>query len=213
MLTFYREFFLMFSRRAALIGLGSATISKTAFAGLACQDYPTFRRCTVGVDVLVGTARQEYQHWCWAACIQAVFAIAGYKVGQRRIVEKVFGMDVDRAAAGPQIVTAVDGQWIDDNNRSFEADATVLWDSQYSFGRPDAVLQAARELEKGRPLIVGALGHATLLTAMSYAGDGFNVVRLEQLVVRDPWPGNPNRRVLSLQEALGTQFLTQVNVL
>ncbi len=202
----------MLSRRAAILGLGSTAISEAAFAGLACQDYPGFRTCTVGVDVLVDTARQQLPHWCWAVCIQAVFEIGGHIVNQQRIVQKVFGIDVDRSAYGPEIVAAVAGRWIDDDDRSFEANATVLWDSQYSFGRPDAVVQAARALEIGRPLIVGALGNATLLTAMTYAGNGFNL-QLEQLVVRDPWPGNPNRRVLSLQEALGTQFLAQVDIL
>jgi len=50
-----------------------------------------------------------------------------------------------------------------------------------------------------------------MLTAMTYSGNQFTV-RLEQLEVRDPWPGSPNRRILTVQEALATQFLAQVNV-
>ena len=55
------------------------------------------------------------------------------------------------------------------------------------------------------------MGHATLLTAMTYSGNGF-LVQLDQLIVRDPWPGNPNRRILTAQEAMNTNFLAKVAV-
>lgn len=201
----------MISRRTMVIGLVPALYSQAAIARLSCRDYPPFRRCSVGLDINVDTARQQRQNWCWAACVEAIFKFHGYSVSQKAIVDKVFGADVDLPAIGPQIISAVDGQWTDDNGASFDASATVLWDTQFNFGRPDAVLEAARQLENDRPLIIGALGHATVLTAMTYSGNGFNT-QLEQLVVRDPWPGRPNRRLLTAQEALATQFLARIDV-
>jgi hypothetical protein len=202
----------MFSRRALLLSAWSLPIlTRRSVAGLSCQDYPGFRRCSVGVRIQLATAQQKLPHWCWAACIEAIFAFHGHIVPQEEIVEKVFGDQSDQAAFGPQIVEVVDGSWDDRQGNSFEASATVLWDSQFGFGRPDAVVQAARELENDRPLIVGAFGHC-------YRYDGHDLfyecisAQLEELVVRDPWPGNPNRRTLSLQEALGTQFLAQIGV-
>ena len=201
----------MLSRRTVLLSVGSLPIlSRSSSAKLQCQDFPNLRRCTTGLNINLNTARQRLPHWCWAACIEAIFDFYGYNVSQERIVEKVFGDDVDEAAMGPQIVEAVDGSW-ESGDDTFTASATVLWDTQFNFGRPDAIVQAAGELENDRPLIIGAFGHATMLTAMTYSGNGV-AVQLEQLVVRDPWPGNPNRRALSLQEAMGTQFLAKIEV-
>jgi Papain-like cysteine protease AvrRpt2 len=172
---------------------------------------PGFRRCSVGVTVGVGTARQECVEWCWAACVEAIFTFHEHPVAQRRIVEKVFNSDICRGAIGPQIVEAINGTWTDDQDNNFDAECEVLWDSQFQFGRSDAVDQAARELEAGNPLILGAMGHATLLTAMTYSGNGI-LVELNELIIRDPWPGNPNRRALTLIEAMNTQFLAKVTI-
>lgn len=205
----------MMSRRK-LVGVGAAaaafTLQRPSLARLACQDFPGFRTCTVGVTIGLPIARQRCPEWCWAACIEAIFTFHGHPTKQERIVEKVFGNAATcHAAIGPQIVAAIDGDWKDDRDDSFEASAEVLWDAQFAFGRPDAVLQAARELEADNPLILGALGHATVLTAMTYSGNGV-AVQLNQLVVRDPFPGNPNRRNFTPQEAFATQFLAKVTV-
>jgi hypothetical protein len=76
---------------------------------------------------------------------------------------------------------------------------------------PDAVIQVARELESNNPLILGAMGHATVLTAITYSGNAFGV-QINEVVIRDPWPFRPNRRALSPQEAFLTQFLAKVDV-
>jgi hypothetical protein len=202
----------MISRRHLIAAAGVVLgLSTPARAALVCQDFPGFRRCSVGVAVGVGTARQECAEWCWAACVEAVFRFHGHPVAQPRIVEKVFNSGICRAAIGPQIVEAIDGTWTDDRDNDFDAECEVLWDAQFQFGRPDAVVQAARELEAGNPLILGAMGHATLLTAMTYSGNGI-LVQLNELIVRDPWPGNPNRRALTLVEAMNTQFLAKVAI-
>jgi hypothetical protein len=159
----------------------------------------------------LNTAAQQCLEWCWAACIEAVFAFHGHHVRQERIARKIFGVPICARAIGPQVISAIDGDWVDESHNSFLASAQVLWDTQFEFGRPDAVAVAARELEAGNPLILGALGHATVMTAMTYSGNGLGV-QINEVVVRDPWPGSPNRRTLSLQEAMWTQFLAKVEV-
>ncbi|MGY3698659.1 hypothetical protein ACVIGA_008801 [Bradyrhizobium sp. USDA 3240] len=202
----------MISRRHFIaVASGVLGLSRPARAGLVCTDFPNFRRCSVGVTVKVGSARQECEEWCWAACIEAVFAFHGYSVAQHRIVEKIFSGDICRAAIGPQIAQAIDGTWTDDRQRDFDADCDVLWDSQFQFGRPDAVAQAAQELEAGNPLILGAMGHATLLIGMTYSSNGI-FGELNELIIQDPWPGNPNLRALTPTEAMNTTFLAKVAI-
>lgn len=202
----------MISRRQFVAGAGALiAMPELGEAGIVCRDFPGYRTCSVGVEVGLETARQRCREWCWAACIEAVFNFHGRRVRQERIVNKVYGGNICRSAIGPQIAHAVDGEWAEEGGDTFDASIEVLWDSQFQFGRPDAVIQAARELEADNPLIIGALGHATVLTAMTYSGNGF-AVQLNELVVRDPWPGNPNRRVLTPQEAFATQFLAKVQV-
>jgi hypothetical protein len=202
----------MISRRGLVFGAGAAvSVSRSASAKLLCQDFPGARVCTTGVNIRVNTAQQRCPEWCWAACVEAIFAFHNHRISQERIVEKVFSGPVCAPAIGPQIVSAIDGEWTDDHGDTFDASAEVLWDTQFAFGRPDAVVVAARELESGNPLILGAMGHATMMTAMTYSGNGF-AVQINEVVVRDPWPGNLNRRTLSLQEALMTQFLAKVEL-
>src|SRR4051812_39794290 len=68
-------------------------------------------------------------------------------------------------------------------------------------------------LQAGNPLIVGALGHATVLTALSYFRDVMGRGSIAGITVRDPWPYRPNLRALSAQEALLTQFIAKIRVL
>jgi hypothetical protein len=206
----------MISRRNVVLGIGTTVAigrCRAASAELACQDLMFGTRvCTVGVRIRrVRPVYQKKLHWCWAACIEAIFDLHDHKVSQGRIVDKVFGTDVDAPADGPQIVEAVNGEWTDDDGDTFDATAEVLWDTQFAFARPDAILQAARELESDNPLILGALGHAVLLTALTYTGNAFNV-RIDQATVRDPWPFNQNRRLLTGVEAMQTQFLAKIDV-
>lgn len=202
----------MISRRNLVLGAAAAiSHSPSANAELYCQDFPGGRTCTVGVTVGLNTASQRCSEWCWAACIEAIFSFHGHEVRQERIAQKLFDAPACASAIGPQIVSAVDGDWTDDSGEAFQASAEVLWDTQFGFGNPNAIVTAARELEVNNPLILGAMGHATVMTAMTYSGNGY-AVQINQVIVRDPWPGNPNRRALSQQEALLTQFLAKIRV-
>jgi hypothetical protein len=203
-------------RRRILLGAAALTLMpRFSIAAVNCRPHaPGIQACEVGVPIGdFQLAQQQCPNWCWAACIQAVFALRGYGIPQRAIVQKVYGSSVCASAGGPGIVSAVDGDWESSDGRSFQAAAEVLWDTQYFFRRPDAIVQAANELADGHPLILGALGHATVMTGMGYLLAMNGNYQIAQITVRDPWPGHPSRRLLTPQEAWGASFLAKVYVL
>jgi hypothetical protein len=169
--------------------------------------------CFVGVRVPGISAQQRCDQWCWAACIEAAFSIQGHDLPQEAIVEKLYGSSfVCELAIGPGIVSAVNGRWTDDRGRRFRARAHVLTDLQFGVADPFALQRAIGFLADDVPLINGAVGHATLVTRMDWAEDSFGNSQLTNITVRDPWPGNPNRRSLTGQEVYGTNFLAAVTV-
>lgn len=190
------------------------------------------RECTAGVQVsAVETARQRCGDWCWAACIETVFALNGFNVPQERIVEKLFGTAQCLSASGDQILSAVGGAWVDESGRRFEARGSELtwagFGMNSSLDRPggygDGVqgyrdlgaLKIVNTLKDEFPLIIGSIppgggiGHAMLLTAVRYtvvSRGGSESIRLRSLIVRDPWPDNANRRELDESEVRGAIF-------
>lgn len=211
-------------RRAFILG-GAATLAiggavtwawtRPAQAALRCTafDARSIQFCEAGLDQNLGavTAQQQNSQWCWAACISAIFSYHGYPVEQGRIVADTYGRQVDLPAHGRQIAAATNRTWLDSRGRQFASQCEVLWDSGAHVGRPDAAGQAAQELVQGHPLIIGAAGHAMVLTAMSYARDAMGNGQPTQAIVRDPWPGR-GRRALMPQEWMQVQFLARVRV-
>lgn len=207
----------MIARRALLasIAASAALAPQAAKADWQCSpfDHRGVRFCEAGLQLgSTVTARQACQNWCWAACVEAIFALHGYQVDQEAIVARVFGGLHCLPADGPTIIRAVNGLWQSNQGQTFEASAEPLLDLAYGIWRPDAVTIASQELMKNQPLINGALGHATVMTAMSWIEDVYGRQELMAITVRDPWPGRVNRRVLSPQEAYGTSFLARVRV-
>jgi len=149
---------------------------------------------------------------CWAACISSIFEWYGREVSQDRIVEKVFGGDLDNPANGQQIFNAINGYWTDAYDEDFYAEATPLVDLEYSFGNPEAAAIMSMELLGEHPLIIGTRGHAMVVTALSWLQDVYGRQQIVDLVVRDPWPNDPGRRSLSAEEFYGTNLLMQVRV-
>ncbi len=171
------------------------------------------QQCTAGLEIgQTTTARQRCPEWCWAACIETIFALHGKSVPQEAIVDKIFGGPACSAAVGPQIIGAIDGIWTETNGRQFSARAVPLLDMQFGIWTPNAAAAVAIELANNNPLINGALGHATVLTAMTYLRDIYGRGMPMQIVVRDPWPESPNRRMLTVQEVAGTNFLAAIRV-
>ena len=182
----------------------------TANAGLDCS--PPFlngvRQCTAGIKSEPAStvfAFQEQTQWCWAAAIQMVFAYHGYSVQQTRIVSEVWGAPFNMPGQPAQILASLNRVWTDDFGKRFRSRG-----KDYDAN----VVTAAQDLARDKPLIVGTMGHAMMLTAMTYTGAGMNV-GINSLVVRDPWfrlDAPLGRRVLMLQEFVSISFLARVDV-
>jgi hypothetical protein len=227
----------MISRRFVMAGLPAAALvyAPVARAVTRCTapDARGYRQCVTAIErVKMETARQRCNDWCWAACIQAVFSLQGRETAQEWAVEKIFGSSKCQPD-GPggtvdQVVRAINGEWIDQYGFKFQADAQALPNVALivSTGAPgpggswatdtatrmffdDGAKQLVSELDRGNPLIIGAVGHATVLTAATYIKDSSGYIRLTELIVRDPWGDSPNLRKLTAEEVSGAFFVVR----
>lgn len=209
-------------RRGFLAG-GLACAALPAAAEIACTAFngpapAGVQRCIVGIpSVRVLGAGQACRYWCWAACIQGLFATQGYVIAdQRRIVAALFGRgDWCASASGAQIIGTINRDWQADDGRWFRATAQPLLDLNMGVWRPDVAQLVANDLSNGFPLINGAVGHATLMTAMTYLRDHAGTGLIEDITVQDPWVplGQPAlERSLTPREREATFFVAQVRV-
>lgn len=166
---------------------------------------PYVSRCTAGIpsELIQVSALQQQSEWCWAACIEMVFRYYGYIVPQARIVRETWGSIINMPGQPQQILADLNRIWVDANGRKFQSMADSLTANAAT---------AVVDLREEHPLIIGALGHAVVLTALTcdvntYTGS-WQVVAA---VVRDPWPGR-GRRVLSLQEWFNINFAARILV-
>lgn len=205
-----------FIRGGAALAVAAATWpARPAHAVIRCTAFDArgLQLCEAGIDRNLGavTAKQEHSQWCWAACISAIFAYHGYPVDQDRIVAATYGRVVNLPAHGRAIARATNRTWRADDGRTFTSRCEVLWDTGAFVARPDAAGVAAQELASDFPLIIGAIGHAMVLTAMSYIRDAQGRGQPTAAIVRDPWPGR-GRRPLAEAEWLQTRFLARMRV-
>jgi len=162
--------------------------------------------CYAGLDTLDieeqfaensdGTLQRRSQ-WCWAAAISMMFAYYGYRVPQEHIVQRILGIPIDRPGQGFQISQALSASWRDARERRFRSHCRVF-DMQSGRAELDNAT-IITELRSERPLIYGAQGHATLLTAVRYVRHPNGMFAINGGIVRDPWPGR-GRRELSWAE-------------
>jgi hypothetical protein len=151
--------------------------------------------CTTGIpthEIQMVYAPQRQSQWCWAACLEMIFRYHGLPISQEQIVTETFGAQINLPAQKPVILSNVNRPWMAGGRR-------VMVRSDFMTVTPDV---AAWELMAKRPLIVGTMGHAMVLTAMTYRRAANGSGQPFQLTVRDPWPGR-GRRDLSLQEIFG----------
>ena len=162
--------------------------------------------CTAGIrsDTIEATVAaeggQRMSQWCWAASIAMVFRYYGYEVSQERIVAETFGQVVNMPGTTQQIVTTLSREWRDDRGRRFQVTAGLV-----------SRVDAAAELAADRPLMVGTLGHAMVLTALEYVKDPWYGDSVTRAIVRDPWPGR-GRRELMPEEWNGADMLLGIRV-
>ena len=204
------------NRRQFLSSATATTVSLSVpGAGIAqteqCRvfSHPQFgqvQQCGVGLK-LNNTPRQECKYWCWAACSEAIFGMAGYNIDQKQFVQKVFGGNTScSTATGPMIKAGIDGVWVDKSGQEFGANLGIVMDTQFGIAHSDPVSVIYKELNAGRALITGTLGHAVVITAMEYFRTPVGP-QIQSVIVRDPWPRSPNKRILSQQEFFSANFL------
>jgi len=195
-------------RRDFLAKLGSLAVCGFSSGALVrasefCQWVgPRFSRCFVGIDEerLCFGMQQQSSKWCWAACIEMVFAYYGYKVSQPRIARETWGALLDRPVHERQLIDDLNRRWTDDHGRHFRSSADF-------FDEPAA---SVSDLRRNRPLILGTLGHTVVLTAVTLETDEFSGRwHIVEAAVRDPWPGR-GARTLSGEEWHEVQFAARV---
>lgn len=148
-------------------------------------------------------AYQQASEWCWAACIQMVFSYWGHPVSQQEIVRQTWGAIINMPAQPIQIVKDLNRQWTDARGDEFSSVGDVFSANGVT---------AAQDLARDMPLIVGSMGHAMVLTAVSYDRAPNGQGQVTGAIVRDPWPGNGGRRPLSPGEAAATMLLARIRV-
>ena len=164
--------------------------------------------CEVGIDPLIASnaasavGGQHLNQWCWAACIEMVFRCYGYIVPQADIVKQTWGAIVNLPATPSQILSSLNGLWVDDNGRRFLVSGDVLSAS---------LVTAAQDLSQDMPLIIGTMGHAMVLTSLRWLTDVYGESLVTDAVVRDPW-SNVGKRVLSDKEWYSTSFLARIRI-
>lgn len=229
----------MISRRHVLAGASAlaATPPLEVLGATRCLSNASFavRTCEASLDIgALETVRQACKDWCWAACIQTVFALNRREVSQEAAVKKLFGSIKCQGARLDQILGTITGEWTTASGARFRATARELpmasMAVQISEGDSNArapgymekywessgdARQLVEELGKGRPLINLAVGHATVLESVTYQRNELfqnGPVGLTKIIVRDPWPDSPNRRVLTAREVKGTFHVIAVSV-
>jgi hypothetical protein len=142
--------------------------------------------------------QQNLSQWCWAAAISMVYSYHGYTVSQARIVSDAYGSVVNMpAVAGSVMAQSLNRPWVDDFSRPFTAHLSGAYDPFAGVFALDNN-RLLRELDQGRPFILGTDGHAVVVTAMQYAVTPFGP-QILSVGVFDPWPGR-GARSLSVAE-------------
>jgi hypothetical protein len=193
-----------------LVGAGVFAAPSLAWARLACGPFvpPGVQQCKAGIDSSVAhvtaaaVGGQHLSQWCWAACIEMVFRYYGLQVPQAQIVQQTWGQIVNLPGQPGQILANLNRPWIDAAGRRFGVSGDAFTANP---------ITAAQDLAQDMPLIIGTMGHAMVLTSLTYIRDQFGNGNVTAAVVRDPWPGR-GRRVLSAQEWYGTSFLARIRV-
>ncbi len=205
-------------QRSAMTLVG-ASVGGSALAGTHCQAGPWGHDCRSGIDFRRFYRRaydtQHASQWCWAACIEMLFAHRGFRVEQPRIVQEAYGGLVNWPATGMTMARQLQRPWIDDHGRRFRARITGLYDAHAGIhALNNAGIVGALDAE--RPLIVGARGHAVVLTQVDHVPTPMGP-SIRSAMVFDPWPGRGFRplmpdELVPLGQGGSLQFAIGVNL-
>jgi hypothetical protein len=107
-----------------------------------------------------------------------VFEYYKHAVDQQRIVKETWGTVADMPGQPRDILRDLNKRWRDDDGHEFQCEGDMLSVN---------VNTAVEDLIDDHPLIIGALGHATVLPAITSAVDTLTTqFVIQQVVVRDP---------------------------
>jgi len=175
-------------RAVAAVVLFSAVLVFPAFAEIQ-QVGPNFFNAGV-YTVNFNTAKQKGEFWCWAACIEMVLKYHGVDVSQESMVQKIHSSLADKTAQPMEILQALIGTGPNTTGGTSQI---------YAEGYNGLYQNFVQDLINGYPLIVGLnygteIGHAVVLTAVSFSTDMFGQFYPMTVVIRDPWPDNLDRQ-------------------
>ena len=201
-----RSFFLAAGALALpLVTRAQRSPATLADAGISCGMAPNgVRVCTVGIQVFQAQkfAQQQYQsQWCWAACISMIFAHYGHPVSQARIVADAYGGIRNFPGTVNAILGSLNRSWLDDYGSPFTVQASPTGN----------YLSAITDLRDDHPQLIGSLGHAVVLTAMTFY-DTPSGPQVVDAIVRDPWPASPSRRQMTAAEWYNVALAAQIRV-
>lgn len=192
------------------LSAGALALSRLAGASQSCgpvvaTPYGPLQQCTAGIEsITFQQAFQKMPEWCWAACISMIFSFHGHEVSQERIVTETWGQPMNMPGQPSDILRDLNRAWKDDDDDHFQVTGDSLSVNN---------LSAVADLLDDEPLIIGALGHAMVLTALtSNVNVQTGAFQIVQAVVRDPWPSNGGRRALSPMEWGNIAFAARVRV-
>ena len=205
-------------RRKFVAGLGVSVVTGQAFGSMAPLGSPT----SAGTPMRVWVenpeiVRQECPEWCWAASSAMIFAAHGHRIDQKKVVERVFHLDVCRPAPATSVIGEVlSGVWQDDSDRVFKSTVVAAYDPSNGIMNIDNTFIMG-ELAANRPLLYANTHHAMVVTAMDYMATPSGIYP-QAVGVLDPWPYNHPFHPLDATEMrpshAGGQmmFLASVNV-
>ncbi len=194
--------------KSITISAGCSVLAPRLGAELRCADNAFgVRTCQAGIDpdkMDTAYAVQQQSEWCWAACIQMVFAYYDHPVSQGNIVRKTWGTVTNMPGQPSQIINDLNRDWTDEDGDDFSVEGDVFSAN---------AITAAQDLANDYPLILGSLGHAMVLTAITYQGvpNRYGAGNVIAATVRDPLPGR-GKRLLSPQEYVQTFLLARIRI-
>ncbi|MEC4819597.1 MAG: papain-like cysteine protease family protein [Scytonema sp. PMC 1069.18] len=133
--------------------------------------------------------RQRQSNWCWAAAVQMVLNYHGLYVTQEQVVAKIFGELINKPGAPENILGALSG-WAPDTRGRFS--------NIYASALPLRGSDLVHDLNRRWPLIVGLkqpgnVGHAYVLTGVTYKVGRNGQLIFRSVILRDPWPRSQSR--------------------
>ncbi|MBC8753839.1 C39 family peptidase [Kordia sp. YSTF-M3] len=181
---------------AVLLFFGTHLNAQTAIKKLNTNYYVAGPTSTEFQSIV---STQRCQNWCWATCVQMVLNYHGLYVQQEQIVGKVYGRSLPCKTGNAQHIMRSLTGWAPDARGRF----SQIYAKYGVYNSADIVDQLSRKW----PIIVGLRqeGHCYVLTAVYFSYDRYDNPIIDKVVLRDPWPLSPSRKVMNWNTFLAKQ--------